>query len=65
MLESELIEHNAACLLVSHDRAFVRAVATRIWVIAGKKLIEVDDLDPVFERLMSSHADDGPQSGGN
>jgi ATPase subunit of ABC transporter with duplicated ATPase domains len=53
MLESELIEHGAACLLVSHDRAFVRAVATRIWVIDGKRLVEVDDLDPVFDRLMA------------
>lgn len=53
MLETELIEHGAACLLISHDRAFVRAVATRIWVIAGKRLIEVDDLDPVFDRLMT------------
>jgi ATPase subunit of ABC transporter with duplicated ATPase domains len=54
VLESELIEHRAACLLVSHDRAFVRAVATRIWVITGKRLVEVDDPDPVFDRLMSS-----------
>jgi ATPase subunit of ABC transporter with duplicated ATPase domains len=53
MLESELIEHGAACLLVSHDRAFVRAVATRIWVIAGTTLVEVDDPDPVFDRLMA------------
>jgi ATPase subunit of ABC transporter with duplicated ATPase domains len=53
-LASELIEHNAACLLVSHDRAFVRAVATRIWVIREKKLVEVDDLDPVFATLMSA-----------
>ncbi len=53
MLESELVEHGAACLLVSHDRAFVRAVATRIWVIEGKRLIEVDNPDPVFDRLMA------------
>jgi ATPase subunit of ABC transporter with duplicated ATPase domains len=53
MLEGELIEHGAACLLVSHDRAFVRAVATRIWVIMGKRLVEVDGPDPVFDRLMS------------
>jgi ATPase subunit of ABC transporter with duplicated ATPase domains len=53
VLENELIEHGAACLLASHDRAFVRAVATRIWVITGKKLVEVDDPDPVFDRLMS------------
>jgi ATPase subunit of ABC transporter with duplicated ATPase domains len=52
MLESELIEHGAACLLVSHDRAFVRAVATRIWVITGKRLVEVDDPRPVFDMLM-------------
>ena len=54
MLENELIEHGAACLLVSHDRAFVRAVATRIWVITGKRLVEVDDPQPVFDRLMSN-----------
>ncbi|MBR1177246.1 ABC-F family ATP-binding cassette domain-containing protein [Bradyrhizobium sp. KB893862 SZCCT0404] len=54
VLESELIEHGAACLLVSHDRAFVQAVATRIWVITGKRLVEVDDPAPVFEKLMSN-----------
>jgi ATPase subunit of ABC transporter with duplicated ATPase domains len=53
MLEGELIEQGAACLLVSHDRAFVGAVATRIWVIAGRKLVEVEDPAPVFDRLMS------------
>ncbi|WP_342739565.1 ATP-binding cassette domain-containing protein [Bradyrhizobium sp. B117] len=53
-LESELVEHGAACLLVSHDRAFVRAVATRIWVITGQRLVEVDDPVPVFDKLMSS-----------
>ncbi|MBN9455042.1 MAG: ABC-F family ATP-binding cassette domain-containing protein [Bosea sp.] len=53
MLESELIRQETACLLVSHDRAFVRAVATRIWVISGRKLVEVDDPDPVFDRLMA------------
>ncbi|MDF1794392.1 MAG: ABC-F family ATP-binding cassette domain-containing protein [Thalassobaculaceae bacterium] len=53
MLEEELIRHEAACLLVSHDRAFVRAVATRIWVIEGGRLAEVDDPDPIFDRLMA------------
>ena len=50
----ELVEHGAACLLVSHDRAFVRAVATRVWVIEGKRLVEVDDPEPVFDRLMAN-----------
>lgn len=53
MLEGELIEHGAACLLVSHDRAFVSAVATRIWVISGKKLVEVDDPGPIFAQLLA------------
>ena len=53
MLEEELVRHQAACLLVSHDRAFVRAVATRIWVIEAGRLVEVDDPDPIFDRLMS------------
>ncbi|WP_028793742.1 ABC-F family ATP-binding cassette domain-containing protein [Thalassobaculum salexigens] len=53
MLEEELIRHQAACLLVSHDRAFVRAVATRVWVIEDRRLVEVDDPDPVFDRLMA------------
>ena len=52
MLENELVEHGAACLLVSHDRAFVRAVATRFWVIERGRLTEVDDPDPVFDRLL-------------
>ena len=42
-LESELIENNAACLLVSHDRSFLRNVGTRYWQIIKKKLEEVDN----------------------
>lgn len=53
MLENELVEQGAACLLVSHDRAFVQAVATRFWVISDRKLIEVDDPAPVFSRLLA------------
>jgi ATPase subunit of ABC transporter with duplicated ATPase domains len=53
MLESELIEHGAACLLVSHDRAFVRAVATRVWVISDRKLVEVEDPGPIFAQLLA------------
>lgn len=56
MLEHELVEHGAGCLLISHDRAFVRSVATRIWVIDTKRLTEVEDPDPVFARLMARGA---------
>ncbi|MCX5578289.1 ATP-binding cassette domain-containing protein [Kaistia terrae] len=53
MLEGELAEHGAACLFVSHDRAFVQAVATRIWVISNRRLVEIDDPAAVFESLLS------------
>ncbi len=42
-LEEELIHHGAACLLVSHDRSFLRNVGTRFWQIDRKRLEEVDD----------------------
>ncbi|MCC8960338.1 ABC-F family ATP-binding cassette domain-containing protein, partial [Bradyrhizobium sp. Pear77] len=47
-LEDELMEQQASCLLVSHDRQFVRTVANRFWVIEGKKLIEVDGPEQFF-----------------
>ncbi|MCF7698126.1 ABC-F family ATP-binding cassette domain-containing protein [Loktanella sp. M215] len=42
-LEDELVSQGAACLLVSHDRQFLRAVGTRFWQIIGRRLVEVDD----------------------
>lgn len=48
-LESELLGHAASCLLVSHDRSFVRATGNRFWLIDGKKLIETDSPEPFFE----------------
>lgn len=51
-LEAELLEHGAACLLVSHDRAFVRAVGSRFWQIvpgrAGGRLVEVEGPEDFF-----------------
>jgi ATPase subunit of ABC transporter with duplicated ATPase domains len=41
-LEDELITHETSCLLVSHDRSFLRHVGNRFWWIKGKKLEEVD-----------------------
>ena len=40
-LESEILEHGATCILVSHDRSFVRAVGTRFLLIAGGTAREV------------------------
>ncbi len=47
-LEEELLGQGATCLLVSHDRHFVRSVGSRFWQIIGKRLTEVDDPEPFF-----------------
>ena len=47
-LESELLTQGATCLLVSHDRSFVRAVGNRFWLIDKKRLTEVDDPEAFF-----------------
>jgi ATPase subunit of ABC transporter with duplicated ATPase domains len=47
-LEQELARDEAAALIVSHDRAFVRATGTRFWVIEGRRLVEHDDPEAFF-----------------
>ena len=47
-LEAELLTQGATCVLVSHDRSFVRAVGTRFWQIIGRKLVEVDGPEAFF-----------------
>ena len=47
-LEDELLKNEASCLLVSHDRSFIRNVGNRFWQIERKKLIEVDDPEAFF-----------------
>jgi ATPase subunit of ABC transporter with duplicated ATPase domains len=47
-LEGELTRHQASCLLVSHDRSFVRAVANRFWLIEKKTLVDVDSPEGFF-----------------
>ncbi|MEP3116417.1 ABC-F family ATP-binding cassette domain-containing protein [Nisaea sp.] len=51
-LENELTAHEATSLFVSHDRTFVRSVATRYWRIGGGQLIESDDADAFFEAAL-------------
>ncbi|MGV3548808.1 ABC-F family ATP-binding cassette domain-containing protein [Rhizobium sp.] len=47
-LEDELLKNEASCLLVSHDRSFVRNIGNRFWLIERKKLVEVDDPEAFF-----------------
>ncbi|MGZ9812075.1 ABC-F family ATP-binding cassette domain-containing protein [Pseudoroseicyclus sp. H15] len=55
-LQDELLDKEATCLIVSHDRSFIRNVASRLWVIEGRRLVEVDDPEPVFEALLAEGA---------
>jgi ATPase subunit of ABC transporter with duplicated ATPase domains len=47
-LESELTKHASSCLLVSHDRSFVRAVGTRFWLIEKRRIVEVEGPEDFF-----------------
>ena len=52
-LEDELIHHGATCLLVSHDRSFLRNVGNRFWQIERKRLVEVDDPEAFLANEMA------------
>jgi ATPase subunit of ABC transporter with duplicated ATPase domains len=41
-LESEILAHEATCVLVSHDRFFVRSIGTRFLRIEGNRMREAD-----------------------
>lgn len=41
-LEDALTEYEGTVLLVSHDRAFLREVATRVWAFEGDRLTDFD-----------------------
>jgi ATPase subunit of ABC transporter with duplicated ATPase domains len=41
-LEAEILTHEATCLLVSHDRSFVRAIGTRFVQIDAGRMVETD-----------------------
>ncbi|MGB7271364.1 MAG: ABC-F family ATP-binding cassette domain-containing protein [Albidovulum sp.] len=53
-LEAELCAYGASGLLVSHDRAFLRATGNRFWLIDGKKLVEVDDPEGFFASMLGA-----------
>jgi ATPase subunit of ABC transporter with duplicated ATPase domains len=53
-LEDELIKLDASCLLVSHDRSFLRQVSNRFWWINGKKLEEVESPEPFLNAEMGT-----------
>ncbi|WP_352788262.1 ATP-binding cassette domain-containing protein [Mesorhizobium sp. M0814] len=50
-LEAELLEHQASCLLASHDRSFIRAVGNRFWLIEKRRLTEIDSPEEFFREV--------------
>jgi ATPase subunit of ABC transporter with duplicated ATPase domains len=52
-LEAEILEHEASCILVSHDRSFVRNIGTRFFEIAGSRLVERDGPEDFFAAMAS------------
>lgn len=51
-LEGELMRVGASCLLVSHDRSFVRAVGNRFWIIEDRKLVEMETPEIFFRKAL-------------
>src|SRR5712664_50786 len=55
-LEDELMKQQKSCLLVSHDRNFVRTVGNRFWLIDRKKLVELEGPEGFFASVGASSA---------
>src|SRR5690606_26450956 len=56
-LEEELLAHEATCILVSHDRSFVRNVGSRYLLIEGRRLREVEGPEAFFAQMAGAGAD--------
>ncbi len=50
-LEAEILAHAPTCVLISHDRSFVAAVATRFLLIEQGKVEEVDGPERFYRSL--------------
>jgi ATPase subunit of ABC transporter with duplicated ATPase domains len=49
-----LLEHQASCLLVSHDRNFVRSTGNRFWLVEKRKLVELEGPERFFASIGAS-----------
>ncbi len=55
-LEDALEEYEGTVLLVSHDRAFLREVATRVWAFEGTRLVDFDGSFVEWEEAQRARA---------
>ena len=53
-LEDEVLSHGATCILVSHDRSFVRGLGSRYLLIDGRRLREIDSPEPFFADMAAT-----------
>jgi ABC-type multidrug transport system ATPase subunit len=56
-LEDALEEYEGTVLLVSHDRAFLREVATRVWWFDGNRLVDFDGPFVEWEKRAAEDAE--------
>ena len=50
-LEAEILAHEATCVIVSHDRAFVQAIGTRFLLIDRGTISEIDGPERFYRML--------------
>ena len=50
-LQAEILAHEATCMLVSHDRRFVREIGTRFLRIGRKRLTEIEGPEGFFAEM--------------
>jgi len=55
-LEAEILTHGATCILVSHDRSFVRGLGERFLLIERHRLVEVDSPEPFFAAMAAEQS---------
>jgi len=53
-LEADIREQGATTILVTHDRAFLKAIGTRFLLIERRKLVEVDGPEAFFANMAQS-----------
>ncbi|WP_169194065.1 ABC-F family ATP-binding cassette domain-containing protein [Devosia sp. MC1541] len=53
-LEDDICGQGATAIIVSHDRAFLRAVGTRFLQIKGRRLVEVDSPEDFFAEMAAA-----------
>jgi len=51
-LEAEILDNEATCIVVSHDRSFVKAIGTRFLLIEKGRLREIDGPEVFYESVV-------------